>query len=93
MNNIPAIGDQVTVEVATIHGFEGFTGRVKFATADFLSVDRGQGVVAILRRDENVNAWRMGKLPAVFTVDRAAGFGDLMAKTYKLAMEVLAEVA
>ena len=44
-------------------------GSIRFANDHFISVDEGDNVTAILRRDENLNRWVMGKIPVDFTVE------------------------
>ncbi len=71
-------GDQVII-----------SGRVKFASKSFITIDEGSGVVAILRLDVNMSqpVWRMGKVPVWFTT--GATFSERLNKIYQLALEVL----
>lgn len=62
--SLPKIDESIQ---ATVNG-RTVSGTVKFVTPTFISVNQGNGLVAIFRFDANRNCWHMGPFRVTWAV-------------------------
>ncbi len=63
-----------------------FTGTIKFASNSFLTVDLSGGKVVLVRRDEGLNSWMIGRHPV--RIEQKATFAARMQRVYDSAMNL-----